>query len=250
MMIMAAASVDDVYVITLFSSALLMVSSGTFEVGSLLSIPVSIVTGLLAGWGMSILVGQILKHFNFSNVMKLLVILASCFVFVGAESWIQNLLPYSSLLSVIGMCAFLANQKDEKLQVQIPSLKNSMNSLWQIGEMFLFVMVAAGVDLAYASANFAPIICCIVIGLLFRMAGTFLAVASSNLNRKEKLFCMIAYCPKATVQAGIGATALGMGLACGNMILSAAVLSILLTAPLGALAIDLSVKKLLTKEDA
>jgi NhaP-type Na+/H+ or K+/H+ antiporter len=148
------------------------------------------------------------------------------------------------------MCAFLANQKDEKIQVQIPSLKNAMNSLWQIGEMFLFVMVAAGVDLAYASANLAPIVCCIIIGLLFRMAGTFLAVASSNLNRKEKLFCMIAYCPKATVQAGIGATALGMGLACGNMILSAAVLSILLTAPLGALAIDLSVKKLLTKEDA
>lgn len=244
-MIMTGASADDVFVIVLFTSLTAMSEGAAFSFDIFWQVPLSIVLGIAVG----ILVGWLfvlfIKRFHIRDSIKVILILCLSLLFVTAENYAGEYVPYSSLLSVITFGAVIFARHS----VCAERLSKKFSKLWIFAEILLFVLVGAEVNLQYAAANFGPIIGVIALALLFRMAGVFVSVSFSALNMKEKLFCMIAYCPKATVQAAIGAIPLTMGLACGQTILTAAVLSILITAPLGAFLTDITYKKLLKRSD-
>lgn len=251
-LILAGASVDDVFVIVVFTVVTSLAQKGSgaslqasqaAQVSALdfLQIPVSILLGILFG----ILTGQLLirffRRFHMRDSVKILILLSISFLFVELQNALEGILPFSGLLAVMSL-GIIIKQGYEPLALR---LSGKYNKLWVAAEIFLFVLVGAAVDLKYAaSAGIAAVL--LVLGaLLFRMAGVFLCLIKTELTRKEKLFCMIAYTPKATVQAAIGAVPLSMGLSCGQTVLTVAVLSILITAPLGAVCIDALYKKLL-----
>ena len=242
-LILAGASVDDVFVIVIFTAFTSLASTGNIKASSFLQIPISIILGILAGMGTGTLLVKFFRSFHMRDSIKLLIILSFSFLLIELQNRLEGIIPLSGLLAIMSL-GIIINQKYNVLSHR---LSQKYNKLWVAAEIFLFVLVGATVDLKYAiSAGISSIV--LVLGaLLFRMAGVLLSLISTPLNKKEKLFCMIAYTPKATVQAAIGAIPLAMGLPCGQIVLTVAVLSILITAPLGAICIDNLYAKLLKR---
>lgn len=243
-LILAGASVDDIFVIVLFTSFTSLATGGSFSAISLLQIPISIILGLLLGVLLGLLLSYLFKHIHLRDSMKVIIILSISFLFITLENSLKDITAVSGLLAVMSMGATLLKTYP-KLANRI-SIKFS--KLWVGAEIFLFVLVGATVDIKYALSSGIIVVLLILGCLIFRMAGVFSSLIKTKLNSKERTFCMIAYMPKATVQAAIGALPLALGLSCGQIVLTAAVTAILITAPLGALGIDLTYKKLLSKE--
>lgn len=233
-MILAGASVDDVFVIVLFTSFTGLAQGGSLSPIRFLSIPVSIllglVVGLICGWGM----GKFFRAVHLRDSAKVLILLSISFLLVAAENALEGMVPFSGLLAVMGMGAALGKNRPEVAE----RLSAKFSKLWVAAELVLFVLVGAAVDLSYA-VKFGPVMILVILGaLVFRGLGVLVCTAKTSLTRKERLFCTAAYLPKATVQAAIGGVPLAMGLSCGNIVLTAAVLAILITAPVGAFLID------------
>lgn len=242
-MILAGASVDDVFVIVMFSVFTGMEVSGGGAVSGLLSVLVSIAlgigVGLLCGW----LMGRLFTACHIRDTVKLIVFLSVAFLLVAFEDSFSSVVPFSSLIAV--MCAGIMLQKTAPAAAARMAVR--YNKMWVAAEILLFVLVGATVNLSYALTAGVSAVLLIFGVLIFRMAGVCLCMTGTELNARERIFCMLAYTPKATVQAAIGGIPLSMGLACGNIVLTVAVLSILITAPLGAFLIDQTYKKLLKK---
>ena len=242
--IMAGASVDDVFVIVLFTSFIGLASNGTFSMLNLIKIPTSILFGISVGFLCAILLIYLFKKIHMRDSLKVIIILNISFLLVIFEHSLTGIIGFSGLLAIMSMGTGI----QEKNNILSKRLSIKYSKLWIAAEVMLFVLVGATVNIKYALGASIPAILLIMTVVVFRMAGVFLCLAGTSLSYKERLFCMIAYCPKATVQAAIGSIPLSMGLSSGNIILTVAVLSILITAPLGAFAIDISYKKLLKKE--
>ena len=243
-MIMAGASVDDVFVIVLFTSFIGLASTGSFSMLNLIKIPTSIFFGISVGFLCAILLIYLFKKIHMRDSLKVIIILNISFLLVTFEHSLTGIIGFSGLLAIMSIGTGI-QAKNTMLSKRM-SIKYS--KLWITAEVMLFVLVGATVNIKYALGASIPAILLIITVLIFRMAGVFLCLVGTSLSYRERLFCMIAYCPKATVQAAIGSIPLSMGLPSGNIILTVAVLSILITAPLGAFAIDISYKKLLKKE--
>lgn len=249
-MIMAGASCDDIYVIVLFSTFVGMAQGGSAHWQDFAKIPVSIVLGILVGavvgFALSAFFETAYAHRHYvRNSMKVIVVLGISFLLVAMETWLQNIVPMSGLLAVVAMACVL---KLKSTSFVSKRLSEKFGKLWLAAEVILFVLVGAAVDIRYTVAAGLAAIVMIAVALVFRAFGVFLCMLGTRLNRKERLFCMIAYMPKATVQAAIGSVPLALGLPCGQMVLSVAVLAILITAPLGALGMDAIYRKLLTHQ--
>ena len=240
-LILAGASVDDVFVIVMFTAFTGLAQGDGVSVSSFVGIPISIFLGILAGIGVGILLAVFFKAVHIRDTSKVIILLCVAFLLVTLEDQISSVVPFASLIAV--MTLGIALQKKREVVARRLSVK--FNKLWVAAEILLFVLVGATVDLSYAvSAGFFAIL--LIFGaLLFRMVGVWICLLKTTLTSKERLFCMIAYTPKATVQAAIGGVPLAMGLSCGNLVLTVAVTAILLTAPLGAFCIDWTYKKLL-----
>ena len=243
-LIMAGASVDDVFVIVLFTSFIGLASNGTFSVLNLIKIPTSIFFGISVGFLCAILLIYFFKKIHIRDSMKVIIILNISFLLVTFEHSLTGIIGFSGLLAIMSMGTGI----QEKNSILAKRLSAKYSKLWIAAEVILFVLVGATVNIKYALGASIPAILLIMTVIAFRMVGVFLCLLGTSLSYKERLFCMIAYCPKATVQAAIGSIPLSMGLSAGNIILTVAVLSILITAPLGAFAIDFSYKKLLNRK--
>ena len=243
-LIMAGASVDDVFVIVLFTSFIRLASNGTFSMLNLIKIPTSIFFGISVGFLCAIFLIYLFKKIHIRDSLKVIIILNISFLLVTFEHSLTGIIGFSGLLAIMSMGTGIQG----KNSILSKRLSVKYSKLWIAAEVMLFVLVGATVNIKYALGASIPAILLIMTVVVFRMAGVFLCLAGTSLSYRERLFCMIAYCPKATVQAAIGSIPLSMGLSSGNIILTVAVLSILITAPLGAFAIDISYKKLLKKE--
>lgn len=242
-MILAGASVDDVFVIVMFTAFTGLALGDSVSPASFVQIPVSIVTGVLVGLALGMLMAYYFKKVHIRDSMKVVILLSISFLMITLENSIKGILPFSGLLAV--MSIGIALQKKRGVVAQRLSVKYS--KLWVAAEVLLFVLVGATVDIRYAWNAGAMAIVLILCVLLFRMAGVFCCLLGTSLTWQERLFCMIAYLPKATVQAAIGGVPLSMGLACGQIVLTVAVLAILITAPLGAFGVDMTYRKLLRR---
>ena len=242
-MILAGASVDDVFVIVFFSSFLALKTGGDLSFMNFLNIPISIITGIILGLIIGKILGKILVRFEIDPIYKAMIFISLGFLTLRFQEIIANHIAISALISI--MTAGMAiNMEDERLT---SDLLGSFGRLWKVFEVFLFVLVGISVDIAYVKeAGFLAVLL-ILIGLIFRMIGVNISLIGTNLNKDERLFTSFAYLPKATVQAAIGPVAIQMGLASGNLILSVSVIAILFTAPLGAILTDKSYKNLLKK---
>lgn len=242
-LILAGASVDDVFVIVIFYAFLSLVQGGQMSPASFVKIPVSIAFGIGIGAIAGILLAYLFKRVHMRDTAKVLIFLSVSFLLVTAEDKLTRNITFSALIAV--MCMGIALQKRRRPVAERLSVK--FNKLWVGAELMLFILVGATVDLHYVqTAGWAAVI--LLFGVLvFRMAGVFFCLLGTKLSGKERLFCMIGYLPKATVQAAIGGIPLAAGLACGNVILAVAVMAILITAPLGAFLIDLTYKRLLER---
>lgn len=243
-LILAGASVDDVFVIVMFTAFTGLAQGGELSPIRFLQIPVSIVlgiiVGILVGWGLA----NYFKKIHIRDTAKVMILLCVSFVLVTMEDQYSAIIPFSGLIAI--MCMGIALQKKRNIVAKRLSAKYS--KLWVAAEVMLFVLVGATVDLNYALRAGIHAVVLIFGVLIFRMIGVLCCVLKTKLNWRERLFCMIGYLPKATVQAAIGGTPLAMGLGCGTIVLTVAVLAILITAPLGAFCIDLTYKKLLKRE--
>lgn len=249
-MIMAGASCDDIFVIVLFSTFLGMAQGGSVRAADFLNIPVSIVLGILLGAvfgdGLSCFFERAYekKHY-IRNSMKVVVVLGMSFLLMSVEAWLEDVVSVSGLLAVVSMACMI---KIKSAPIVSKRLSEKFGKLWVAAEVMLFVLVGAAVDIRYTMGAGAAAVLMIAIALGFRAVGVCLCLAGTKLNRRERLFGIIAYLPKATVQAAIGSVPLAAGLPCGQLVLSVAVLSILITAPLGAVGMDLTYRKFLEKE--
>lgn len=242
-LILAGASVDDIFVIVMFTVFSGMAAGGDMEVGSLLQIPVSIVLGILAGILVGLCLVLFFKKVHMRDSVKILIILSLSFLLIEAENRLEDIVPFSALLAIMTI-GIVIKQKYDVLAIR---LSGKYNKLWVGAEVMLFVLVGASVDLKYAVNAGAMAVVVVLLALVFRVVGVLLCLVKTKLTRKERTFCMLAYLPKATVQAAIGAIPLSMGLACGQIVLTVAVLSILITAPIGAICVDILYKHLLEK---
>lgn len=242
-MILAGASVDDVFVIVFFSSFLALKTGGDLSFMNFLNIPISIITGIILGIIIGKILGKILVSFDINPIYKAMIFISLGFLTLRFQEIVSDYIAISALISI--MTAGMAiNMEDESLT---SDLLGSFGRLWKVFEVFLFVLVGISVDMAYVKeAGFLAVLL-ILIGLIFRMVGVNISLIGTNLNKDERLFTSFAYLPKATVQAAIGPVALSMGLASGNLILSVSVIAILFTAPLGAILTDNTYDKLLKK---
>lgn len=249
-MLLAGASCDDIYVIVLFSTFVSMAQGGSAQIIDFINIPVSIILGILLG----ALTGFILSKFFetafahkhcIRNSVKIIIILGVSFLLMAVETWAEGVVSISGLLAVMSMACVL---KLKSVAFVSKRLSEKLGKLWIAAEVILFVLVGAAVDIRYTMKAGIAAIAMIFISLIFRGIGVSLCLVKTNLTAKERLFCIIAYMPKATVQAAIGSVPLAMGLSCGQTVLSVAVLAIIITAPLGAIGIDFSYKKLLSRE--
>ena len=249
-MILAGASCDDVFVLVLFSTFLIMAQGGKAELSGLINIPVSIVLGLMIG-GISGFLVYVLFEVAFRHgkkirsSMKLIIMLSAAFLLMTLESSVKPYVAVSGLLAVIAMACVIKKKSNAEVSKR---LSEKFGKIWIAAEVILFVMVGAAVDIRYTLSAGVSAACMIFIALIFRALGVVICMAGTKLNFKERLFCVIAYLPKATVQAAIGSVPLAAGLTCGKTVLSVAVLGIILTAPLGAIGIDMSCEKLLTDD--
>ena len=239
-LILAGASVDDVFVIVLFSAFTGIALDGV-SAASFIKVPFSVLFGGVAGFAVGYVLSLYFERVHIRDTAKVMILLSISFLLVTAEDRFGETIPFSGLLAVMGMGIALKRKR----AVVAVRLSSKFNKLWVMAEIMLFVLVGATVDLHYAaSAGIAAVV--LILGvLIFRMAGVWCCMLGTNLNKKERIFCMFAYMPKATVQAAIGGMPLAMGLSCGNIVLTVAVLSILITAPLGAFLIDATYRKLL-----
>ena len=244
-LIMAGASVDDVFVIVLFSAFTGLAQGGEVSPTTFVQIPISILTGILAGLGVGFLFGEIYRRIHVRDSSKVVTLLSISFLLVALETAIKAMIPFSGLLAVMS-CGLAVNRGRPEVAAR---LSRKYSKLWVAAEVLLFVLVGATVDIQYALASGAAAILVILGALVFRMAGVFVCLLKTTLSPKERLFCMIAYTPKATVQAAIGSLPLSMGLSCGHVVLTVAVLAILITAPLGAFAVDMAYQRLLQRSD-
>lgn len=232
-MILAGASCDDIFVIVLFSTFSGMAQGGSARLMDFVNIPLSIINGVIlgavAGWLLSLFfeTAYAKKHYV-RNSMKVIIVLGISFLLMSVETWLKPYLSVSGLLSVVSMACVLKLHSVKEVSAR---LSEKFGKLWLAAEVLLFVLVGAAVDIRYT-------------------VGVLLCLIKTALNWKERLFCVIAYLPKATVQAAIGSVPMAMGLPCGQIVLSVAVMAILITAPLGALGMDNSFEKLLEKEHA
>lgn len=244
-MLLAGASVDDVFVIVFFTAFMGLEQGGEVSPLTLLQIPVSIITGVAVGLGVGLLLALYFKKVHIRDSLKVVILLSISFLLVSQQDTIGQWVPFSGLLAVMSM-GVAVQKKREPAAVRL-SVKYS--KLWTAAEVLLFVLVGATVDLQYVSAAGIAAVALIFGALVFRMAGVLTCLLRTPLNRKERLFCTVAYMPKATVQAAIGGLPLAAGLACGHLVLTVAVLAILITAPLGAFGIDLLYRRCLEQEN-
>lgn len=249
-LIMAGASCDDIFVIVLFSTFVSIAQGGQANLLDFMNIPVSIVLGIALGTVTGYLLSLFFemayarKH-CVRNSMKVIIVLGVSFLLMAIETWLKEFVSVSGLLAVVSMACVL---KIKSIAFVSKRLSEKFGKLWLAAEVLLFVLVGAAVDIRYTlNAGIAAVLM-IFLGLIFRSAGVALCLVGTPMTWKERIFCMIAYLPKATVQAAIGSVPLAMGLPCGQIVLSVAVLAILITAPLGALGTDVTYKRLLKKE--
>lgn len=250
-MILAGASCDDIFVIVLFSTFVTMAQGGSAHVTDFLNIPISIVLGILLGTMTGFAV-----HFFFEktyrrnqkirNSTKTIVMLAMSFLLMSVETVLKEHLAVSGLLAVVAMACVI---KIKSVKDVSERLSQKFGKLWIAAEILLFVLVGAAVDIRYTLAAGLSAVAMIFIALAFRAVGVAVCMVGTELNLKEKIFCIIAYLPKATVQAAIGSVPFALGLPCGKIVLSVAVLAILITAPLGAIGIDMTSQRILKKEN-
>lgn len=250
-LILAGASLDDVFVIVLFSSFIGMAQGSSANIRDFINIPVSIVLGILLGAAAGSIISVIFEYAHkkgdsIRQSLKVIITLGTAFLLMAAETLLEKFVSVSGLLAVMSMALVIAMRCRREVS---GDLSSKFGKLWLAAEVLLFVLVGAAVDIRYTLGAGAVSLLMIVIGLVFRSAGVLLCLIGTPLNAKEKLFCVISYLPKATVQAAIGSVPLSLGLPCGNTVLSVAVLSIIFTAPLGAFGMDLSFGKLLNHCD-
>ena len=238
-LILAGASVDDVFVIVVFTLA----STGEVSAISFIQIPISILLGVLLGGVVGTILVCFFRRFHIRDSVKVLIILSVSFLLLELQNKLEGIVPVSGLLAIMSV-GIIINQKYDVLAKRL-SVK--YNKLWLGAEIFLFVLVGIAVDLKYAIAAGVVVILLVILALVFRMMGVAISLVKTKLNKKERLFCAVAYTPKATVQAALGTVPLVMGLSCGEIVLAVAVISILITAPFGAICVDNSYKKLLSK---
>lgn len=242
-LILAGASVDDVYVIVLFSTFVGMMQGEGASVLKFVNIPISIFLGIAIGLVLGVLLAHYFKKVHIRDTSKLLIILSISFLLVVLEDKLTTAITFSSLIAIM----FIGVGLQKKREVVAKRLSAKYGKLWVAAEVFLFVLVGATVNISYLGKVGAKALLVIVGALVFRMLGVFVCLLGTSLKRKERLFAMLAYTPKATVQAAIGGIPLALGFACGDTVLTVAVLAIVITAPLGAFAIDLSYKKWLSR---
>ncbi|MPM76686.1 Na(+)/H(+)-K(+) antiporter GerN [bioreactor metagenome] len=242
-MIMAGASVDDVFVIVLFTAVTGLAKGDNITPMSFLSIPTSIVFGLLGGIVTGLFLALLFSKLRIRDSGKVIIILSISFLLVTVEHSLTDVIGFSGLLAVMAMGATLQQRKHEVSK----RLSGKFSKLWVCAEVLLFVLVGATVNISYALKAGLTAVALIFCVLVFRMVGVFACLIKTSLNKKERIFTALAYMPKATVQAAIGGLPLAMGLACGDIVLTVAVLSILITAPLGAALVDATYRKLLDK---
>ena len=243
-LILAGASVDDVYVIVLFSTFVGMMQGEGASILKFVNIPVSIFFGIAIGLLLGVLLAYFFKKVHIRDTSKVLIILSISFLLVVIEDKLTTAITFSSLIAVM----FIGIGLQKKREAVAKRLSVKYGKLWVAAEVFLFVLVGATVNIEYLGKVGAKAFVVIIGALIFRMFGVFVCLLGTSLKRKERLFAMMAYTPKATVQAAIGGIPLALGLACGDTVLTVAVLAIVFTAPLGAFAIDWSYKKLLNKQ--
>ena len=249
-MIMAGASCDDIFVIVLFTTFLSMAQGGSADIKAFVNIPVSIILGIILG----AIVGYLLylffetayakKHYV-RNSMKVIIVLGFSFLLIAIEGWLEGKIAVSGLLAVVSMACVL---KMKCTAFVSKRLSEKFGKLWLAAEVILFVLVGATVDIRYTLDAGLAAIAMIFVALIFRSFGVLLCTVKTDLSAKERAFCVIAYLPKATVQAAIGSVPFAAGLPCGKIVLSVAVMAIIITAPLGAFGMDLTYKKFLTRE--
>ncbi len=245
-MILAGASVDDVFVIVMFTAFTGLAQGEKVSPSSFVQIPVSIIVGLIAGLLAGWLLARFFQAFHMRDSVKVLILLSAAFLFVAVENTLKGKIPFSGLLAVMSMGIAIQKRRTEAAE----RLSVKFSKLWVAAEVLLFVLVGATVDISYALSAGAAAVLVIFGVLIFRMAGVFCCLIRTKLTGRERLFCMIAYMPKATVQAAIGSLPLSMGLPCGKIVLTVAVLAILITAPLGAFGVDMTYRKFLSKAQA
>ena len=249
-MIMAGASCDDIFVIVLFTTFLSMAQGGSADIKAFANIPISIILGIILG----AIVGYLLylffetayakKHYV-RNSMKVIIVLGFSFLLIAIEGWLEGKIAVSGLLAVVSMACVL---KMKCTAFVSKRLSEKFGKLWLAAEVILFVLVGAAVDIRYTLEAGIAAVAMIFVALIFRSFGVLLCTVKTNLSAKERAFCVIAYLPKATVQAAIGSVPFAAGLPCGKIVLSVAVVAIIITAPLGAFGMDLTYKKILTRE--
>lgn len=249
-MIMAGASCDDIFVIVLFTTFLSMAQGGSADIKAFANIPISIILGIILG----AIVGYLLylffetayakKHYV-RNSMKVIIVLGFSFLLIAIEGWLEGKIAVSGLLAVVSMACVL---KMKCTAFVSKRLSEKFGKLWLAAEVILFVLIGAAVDIRYTLDAGLAAAAMIFVALIFRSFGVLLCTVKTGLSAKERAFCVIAYLPKATVQAAIGSVPFAAGLPCGKIVLSVAVMAIIVTAPLGAFGMDLTYKKFLTRE--
>ncbi len=250
-LIMAGASCDDIFVIVLFSTFVSMAQGGAARIMDFVNIPISIILGIVlgavAGWLLSLFFETAYTHRRYvRNSMKVIIVLGVSFMLMAVEIWMKDLVSISGLLAVMSMACVLQMKSTAFVSKR---LSEKVGKLWLAAEVILFVLVGAAVDIRYTVGAGLAAVGMIFLALIFRSIGVFLCLVGTSMNTKERIFCMIAYLPKATVQAAIGSVPLSLGLPCGKIVLSVAVLAIIITAPLGAFGMDISYRTLLSKEE-
>ncbi len=249
-LIMAGASCDDIFVIVLFSTFVSMAQGGQANLMDFINIPVSILLGIalgaITGYLLSLFFETAYAHKHcVRNSMKVIIVLGVSFLLMSIETWLEDIVSVSGLLAVVSMACVL---KIKSTAFVSKRLSEKFGKLWLAAEVLLFVLVGAAVDIRYTMNAGIAAVLMIFLALIFRSIGVAICLIGTPMTKKERIFCMIAYLPKATVQAAIGSVPLSMGLPCGQIVLSVAVLAILITAPLGAIGIDMTYKRLLHKE--
>lgn len=242
-LILAGASVDDVYVIVLFSTFVGMMQGEGASILKFVNIPISIFLGIAIGLLIGVLLAYFFKKMHIRDTSKVLIILSISFLLVVMEDKLSTPITFSALIAIM----FIGIGLQKKRETVAKRLSVKYGKLWVVAEVFLFVLVGATVNIGYLGKVGVKALIVIIGALVFRMFGVFVCLLGTSLKRKERLFTMLAYTPKATVQAAIGGIPLALGFTCGDLVLTVAVLAIVLTAPLGAFAIDLSYKKLLNR---
>ncbi len=240
-LIMAGAAVDDIYVIVLFTAFMGMYQGNGFNAVSLISVPISVILGLFVGIVSGLLLVWIFKRIHLRDTIKVLIIMCIAFLFITLEDILKPYIPLSGLLAVMALGGTIL----KSYEMLAKRLMGKFTKIWVGAEVLLFVLVGAAVDIRYLSEAGLLSVVLILCALVLRILGVSICLIKTKLNSKEKLFCSLAYLPKATVQAAIGSIPLTAGITSGNVILTVAVLAIMITAPMGAIAIDSTFKKLL-----